>query len=228
MNYLVTGAGRGIGFDLTSQLLTLGHSVVACVRDPVKAKELGILAKEYGDKCQILSMDVTFQKSIQTAAALIKLDHLDVVINCAGILLNYDANIDDLNMVDLNSSLQTNLFGPIHVTRATLKLLKKAKSPKLVNITSVMGSLADNSSGMAYSYRISKTALNMFSKNLAIGEKWLCVLMIHPGWVQTTMGGNQALISPQESAGGILKVIATAEVKDSGKFLNFRGEELPW
>ncbi len=228
MNYLVTGAGRGIGFELTSQLLTLGHHVVACVRNPEKAKELGILAKEYAELCQVVQMDVAFQKSIQQAVSLIKVEQLDVVINCAGVLLNYDANIENLNMVDLNSSLQTNLFGPIHVTRACLKHLKKAKAPKLVNITSVMGSLTDNSSGMAYSYRISKAALNMFSKNLSLDEKWLCVLMIHPGWVKTQMGGDNALIAPQESAGGILKQIETHGLQDSGKFFSFRGEELPW
>ena len=228
MNYLVTGANRGIGFELTSQLLTLGHNVVACVRNPDRTKELDMLVKEYGQQCQILGMDVSFQKSIQQAVSLIKVAHLDVVINSAGVLLNEDANIENLNVVDLNTSLQTNLFGPIHVTRATLKLLKNAKLPKLVNITSVMGSLADNSSGTAYSYRISKAALNMFSKNLAIGEKWLCVLMIHPGWVKTKMGGENALIAPQESAGGMLKVIGAQGLKDSGKFLNFRGEELPW
>lgn len=226
MNYLVTGANRGIGFDLTSQLLTQGHSVVACARTPEKAQELELLGKEYGDRCQILPMDVTFEKSIHKAIALIKVTHLDVVINCAGVLLDSAATIENLNMVDLHSTLQTNLFGPIHVTRASLKLLKKSKAPKLVNVTSLMGSIADNSTGSSFSYRISKSALNMFSKNLALGESWLSVLMIHPGWVQTDMGGKNALVSPQESASGILKVINSNFA--SGSFLNFRGEKLAW
>ncbi len=226
MNYLITGAGRGIGFDLTSQLLTLGHSIVACVRHPEKAKELEILSQEYGERCQILAMDVTFEKSINKAIAAIKVPHLDVVVNCAGVLLDRDATIENINMVDLHSTLQANLFGPIHVTRATLKLLKKSNSPQLVNITSMMGSIADNSSGSAMSYRISKAALNMFSKTLSIEEKWLRVLMIHPGWVQTEMGGKNALVSPQESASGIIKVMTST--KASGKFLNYLGKELPW
>ncbi len=228
MNYFITGASRGIGFELTSQLLTLGENVVACARTPEKAKDLQILAREYPKQCQMIACDVNDEKSVAKALGEVHVDHLDVVVNCAGILLNYDGSIEKFNVDELKTTMQTNLYGPIFVTKYAVNLLKKSSSPKLVNITSQMGSIADNSSGNAYAYRISKTALNMFSKNLSLSEPWLCVLMLHPGWVQTDMGGAHALVAPQESVHGLINVITSASQKDSGRFLNFRNEEIPW
>ncbi len=227
MNYLITGATRGIGLELTSQLLTQGHHVVATARNPESSKELMTFTKEYKDHSQVLRLDVNLTSSIPNVIKNISVDTLDVVINCAGVLKDYDATLENLSLGDLESTFKTNVFGPVAVTKAALPLLKKSSHAQLINITSLMGSLADNSSGRAYAYRMSKTALNMFSKNLSLDEKWLKVLTVHPGWVQTDMGGKNALLSVRESVAGILKLVNNRET-ESGHFYSFSGAELAW
>jgi NAD(P)-dependent dehydrogenase (short-subunit alcohol dehydrogenase family) len=227
MNYLLTGATRGIGLELASQLLTQGHYVTVTARNPESSKDLMVFTREYATNCQVLSMDVDSRQSIDSAIRQVKAPYLDVVINCAGVLKDYDSNLENLNLQDLEDTFRTNVLGPVAVSKACLSLLKKSSSPQLVNITSLMGSLKDNSSGLAYAYRMSKTALNMFSKNLSIDEKWLKVLMIHPGWVQTDMGGKNALLTTRDSVNGILKLINSPESK-SGHFYSFAGTELAW
>jgi NAD(P)-dependent dehydrogenase (short-subunit alcohol dehydrogenase family) len=232
MNFVITGAGKGIGFELTQFALEAGHSVVALVRDPDSARGLQSAKKDHGSKLEILKCDVSDSGAVGAAAdqLLVKFENqgLDVLINNAGILTDNDDHLSMLTPQGLDSVLRTNSMAPVLVTQGLIKALLKAKSPKVVNITSQLGSIADNSSGGYYVYRMSKAALNMFTKTLSIEYPQITALALHPGWVRTQMGGPQAPTLPRESARGLFKIIIEATSGQSGQFIDFRGQSLPW
>lgn len=129
---------------------------------------------------------------------------------------------------DFIESFRINSVAPLMIVRALQPQLKKSKHPKTIQITSLMGSIADNQSGGSYAYRASKAALNMITKTLAQDEKWLICAVVHPGWVQTQMGGPEAPTPVEESAHGIWKVIQELKSSDSGVFIDYEGDRLPW
>jgi NAD(P)-dependent dehydrogenase (short-subunit alcohol dehydrogenase family) len=219
--FLITGANRGIGLELARQLVAAGHSVVATARKPS-----GLESKLKGNSL-IYPLDVGSPESIGELAG--RLDGpIDVLINNAGVIGDGDTGFETASPEKIMESFTVNALGAFRVTQALLKHLERGTKPKVVNITSQMGSIADNKSGGYYGYRMSKAALNMFTKSLAVDfPKWT-VLCLHPGWVQTDMGGREAPVSPEDSARGLIKVIEKAGTSESGRFFNFRGEELPW
>ena len=123
---------------------------------------------------------------------------------------------------------RTNVIGPFVLCQKALPFLEQSSQPKIVQITGQMGSIADNSSGGSYAYRISKAALNMFNKSLSVDYPKIASIVVHPGWVKTVMGGPNSTMSIEMSVKGILKVIDDLTLAQSGKFLNSRGAELPW
>ena len=231
LHFVITGASRGIGFELASQALAAGHRVTAIVRSPHQAESLKRLGAE------VLAGDVTSKKDFEEAARKINAP-IDVLINNAGIFLSDSRGeverddegekFENLDTQHLAKTFDVNTLGPIRVTQALLPLLQKSKNPKVIQITSLMGSIADNTSGGCYGYRMSKAALNMFNKCLANDFPGLIAIVMHPGWVKTDMGGERAPTSPQESAQGIHRVIARLERKESGQFFDFEGDALPW
>lgn len=228
MTFFITGCSRGIGLELTRQVLTLGHKVIAAVRDTKKSMELSSLAKDYPNTLSIISLDAASDESVTQAAKNCR-EQVDVLINNAGVYLDSNASrLSDLSTKTVMDSLQTNTLGPLRVTKAFLPNLERSSAPKIINITSLMGSIKDNASGGSYAYRMSKTALNMFSKCLAIEFPNLTVISVHPGWVQTDMGGKGATTSTAESAKGILDLALNATKEDSAKFYDFKKRELPW
>ena len=229
MRYLITGAGRGIGLELTRQLLEKGNEVVAVVRDPAKAKELQTLARKHEGPLRILSADVTREADVETVAREVgKSGAIDVLINNAGAYLDGDDDFRKLDLEKVAQSFAVNSIGPMRVTQALLPMLEKSKAPKAVHITSLMGSIGDNGSGGSYGYRMSKAALNMFMKCFANDFPSITSLVMHPGWVQTDMGGKAAPLSVQDSARGILEVVEKATREDTGRFFDYEGDELPW
>lgn len=139
-----------------------------------------------------------------------------------------DDTLQKLSIADMEMTFRTNTFSPVVVVKTFLPNLKRGKSPRLINITSLMGSIADNSSGGYYAYRMSKTALNMFAKSFSIDYPDIITLTLHPGWVRTNMGGPEAPTLPRESARGLYALIKQAHKDQSGHFMDFRGKELPW
>lgn len=228
MYVFISGCSRGIGYELASQLLIQGHYVIAGVRNLAKAPQMKILAQEYSSHCEMIALDVESSESIQRAVSQIKAPQIDVLINNAGVLLDSKSDLMDLDLLDVERSFQVNVLGPIELTRTCLNLLKKSSQPLVVNTSSVMGSFNEETGGRAYAYRITKCALNMFTKLLAQDEAWLNVISLHPGWVQTDMGGPNALISPPESASSIIKLIENIKPQDRAKFIAFDGRELKW
>jgi len=231
-NILITGANRGIGLEMARQLLTQGERLIATCRQPMKADALQALDEQFPEQVTILPLEVTNTASIQAAynASQRIISHLDVLINNAGIL---DGN-ETLATFDPDVMQQTfdvNTIGPMRVVTQFLPLLRNAEQAKIINITSQLGSLqAMTRNWGRYSYNGSKAALNMLTRMLSndLKEEGISVICIHPGWVQTDMGGANASISPSESAAGILTIINDLTLAQNGRFYTYTGEEHIW
>lgn len=226
MTFLITGAGRGIGLEYTRQLLALHKNVIAWVRNPSSTTELAQLQKKYPDQLKIQAVDVTQEQSLAQAVAEIK--SVDVLINNAGVLLDGEDSFEELSLKKIEDTFKVNILAPIAVTQKLMPILSKSPTPIVANMSSLMGSIKDNSGGAYYAYRMSKTALNMFTKSLSIDYPQIKTLSLHPGWVQTDMGGPNAQISMETSVKGLLNVILEPQKYKSGAFVNYRGIELPW
>jgi len=225
MNFVVTGASRGIGLELVRQLLARGEVVHACVRDPERAPDLRALASP---ALTIHRVDVTDQPSVDALAKAIDTP-VDVVINNAGINLPRQ-KLHDLDLAATRELYETNAIGPLRVTAALLPHVRRGTVKKLVHITSGMGSITDNQRGESYGYRMSKAALNMMSKSMAIDLRTdgIVSIVINPGWVQTDLGGGSAPTTVEDSVRGILARITEATLETSGTFMNWNGGTYPW
>lgn len=225
---VISGANRGIGLELTRQALAAGHKVIAGARDPKKSKELSAMAAEAGGKLRVLPLDITSDESVKRFVKDIGVDHIDLLINNAGMYSDRDGKASQVSPEVVMETLSTNAVGTIRVTQALLPLVKKSAHPRIANTASLMGSITDNSGGGSVAYRMSKTALNMYTKTLSVDEPSIAAVALHPGWVKTDMGGDNAPVEPKTSAEGILKIVLKASKKESGKFFNYDGKELPW
>lgn len=223
MNVVITGASRGIGLGLAELALEQGHKVLAVVRDSKSSSALMELSQKYQGSMRICETDVASPQAPSLIAAAVQdWSALDLLINNAGVLkmdLTHGAMID---------SFSINTVAPLLIAQALLPKLQKSKDPKVVNVTSRMGSVEDNSSGGYYAYRASKSALNMVNKSLSIDNPWLTTIVVHPGWVKTDMGGAQATTEIHESVAGIWKLATKIKSADSGEFFDFQGETIPW
>lgn len=231
MRALVTGANRGIGLELVRQLRERGDDVEACARSPETARELNALA---GDRVHVHKLDVTNVDSVRALAGALREVALDVVFNVAGVYGGPRQSVrqmaDDLELDDVAETYEINAIGPLRVAVALLPQLRRGKLKKLVHLTSGMGSISDNTSGGYYSYRMSKAALNMMSRSLAVDLKaeGIASYVINPGWVQTDMGGANAPTPVADSVRGILREVDRATLADSGEFLNWKGNRYAW
>jgi NAD(P)-dependent dehydrogenase (short-subunit alcohol dehydrogenase family) len=215
----ITGANRGIGLELARQFKQRGDDVVAACRE--SSKELAKLDVEV-----IEGVDVTEDGSVGELAKALGDRTVDVLVNCAGILS--DESLTDLDFDRMRRQFEVNSLGPLRVTAALRGNL--GKGSKVAIITSRMGSIADNTSGGRYGYRMSKTAVNMAGRSLAqdLREAGVAVVILHPGFVRTEMTGGQGLIDPPESAAGLIARIDELSLETSGSFRHTNGEELPW
>lgn len=228
---LITGANRGLGLEFTHQLIEKGDYIFAGCRDPKTAKELQKLSEAYSNQITLLALDVINEKSIDTSVEIIHsyVDSLDILINNAGIYPR-DENPANLFSKTLLHSFHVNSVAPMIVAQRFLELLKRGENPRIINISTMMGSLQTKQSGGDYSYCSSKAALNMLSRTLAFDLRMdgITVIAMHPGWVQTDMGGEKAPLTASDSVRGMLKVINGLKETDTGKFLTWEGKEHPW
>jgi NAD(P)-dependent dehydrogenase (short-subunit alcohol dehydrogenase family) len=220
MRVVITGASRGIGAELTRALLAEGNEVHAVSRN---TDRLAPLTKD--KNLHLHSIDLENVAGPDQLSRALEGRTVDLLINNAGVLLG-DNKFEKLDMGDVQQSFEINTILPMRVCQTLLPNF--GKGTKIAQITSLMGSIADNGSGGAYAYRMSKTALNMFNKSFAIERPDLVSIVLHPGWVKTDMGGNSAPTSTEDSVAGMLKIIAKAKAADSGKFYDFEGDVLPW
>jgi len=220
---LITGANRGIGLELARQYASDGWQVIGTARRPDAAEELRDLG------VQLMQLDVTDQDSVDRLREDLGNTSIDVLINNAGIL-PIAWSIADVDFDDFNRTLAVNTVGPVRVTQALLPNLRAGAGKKIINITSNLGSIAENRRGGFYGYRESKAALNMFTKSLAaeLGPDAFTCIVMHPGWVQTDMGGPNAPVSVKDSVAGIRKVIDALSAQDNGSYWTHDGQHMPW
>ena len=232
MKYLITGANRGIGLELVRQLLERGEHVFAACRRPDTATVLHDLQAYYpGNHLVIVQLDVTDPESINTCYTAVQqhTTELDVLINNAGIGGSQEV-LGTITQETLLRTYTVNSAGPILVSQQFLPMMKAGTAKKIINVSSGAGSITYRNQGSMYAYCASKAALNMHSKNLsmALTEFGITVIALGPGWVKTDMGGPDAQITPEESVKGMLKVIDSLTLEDTGKFYNYTGSEMPW
>jgi len=231
-NILITGANRGLGLELTRQCLERGDTVVAGCRRPEQAVELQELTAAYGERLHIIQLDVTQEAEVEEAATAVSanIDALDMVINNAGSYPRGE-RVDGFDGAQMQHVFDVNVTGAMRVTAAFVPLLRRRARGQIINISSQLGSLASMAHNQGdYSYNSSKAALNMVSRKLAhdLRGDGITVIAMHPGWVQTDMGGAHAAITPPESARGILTVAERLTPADSGEFFVYSGEKHPW
>jgi len=224
----VTGANRGLGFEFVKQLLHQNYRVIATARNIAESHELMALLKTNPNLCEFHPLDVTNNESLDHLKIFSKkLPKIDLLINNAGTFGSPGKTLDS-QLQDYENVFKVNVLGPLELCRACWPLLEKSESPVSAMVTSLMGSICENSSGSYGPYRVSKAALNMFSKNLSIDYPKICSVVLHPGWVQTRMGGKEAPLTPHQSVEGMLKVLTGLQPSDSGKFFDYSGKILAW
>jgi NAD(P)-dependent dehydrogenase (short-subunit alcohol dehydrogenase family) len=226
---LVTGANRGIGFELTRQYAGDGARVIACARRPDDAKDLQAIASASGGRVVLHELDVTDAGSIAALARELDGHPVDILINNAGVYGGDHQRLGDIDYEAWARTLAANTLAPVRITEALRANLINGREKKVIAISSMMGSTARHDGG-ALIYRSSKAALNNAMKGLsaALNPDRIVVAILHPGWVRTDMGGANATLSPEASVTGMRKVIAGLTAADSGRFLNHDGSEIPW
>lgn len=225
---LITGANRGIGLALTRLYCEAGWDVIACCRAPEAAAHLMELLEEY-EGLELFELDVTDFDAVSELADELESRPIDLLINNAGF---YGPKGVEFGFTDPESWHQVftiNCIAPMKLSEAFFPHLAKAKGV-IANMSSKMGSMTDNTSGGAYLYRSSKAALNSVTRSLAIdlAPAGIKVLALHPGWVQTEMGGPNALIDTRTSAAGIKAVIDNLDERTHGRLVDFSGQVIPW
>jgi NAD(P)-dependent dehydrogenase (short-subunit alcohol dehydrogenase family) len=226
----ISGANRGIGFGLTEPMAESGYTVIAGYRDEQRSQKL-LQAAERSDEVMAIQVDVTLEPELRRLYTLIsdRFGRLDMLINNAGVNIRPSDRINDLEWTNLEQNFKINVGGPFLTTLHLHPLLKNGKEAKVINVSSEMGSISA-SSGWATPYRLSKAALNMLSQNQALEYRsdGIVVISLHPGWVQTEMGGKSAPLPVGESASKILSAIEQISMKNTGQFWSYEGKLLPY
>jgi len=205
-----------------------GDNVFAFCRSPQSAEKLNALAERSGGCVRVHAMDVGDESSIKAAAGAVGDQPIDILINNAGVRGGNNQSLEKTDTADWIEAFKVMTIGPFRVVQAFLKNLKAASNPKIMSITTQIAATTWPTGGI-YSYASTKAALNRVMLGLARDLKdQVIVNLIHPGWVKTDMGGPGADISPEESAAGIRKVIASVSKADSGKFYKWNGDLHPW
>jgi NAD(P)-dependent dehydrogenase (short-subunit alcohol dehydrogenase family) len=223
---LITGANRGIGFALTEAYLKRGDRVIATVRDPFNVPAL--LKTAPRGQMILLGMEVIDDRSVSRAVASLR-EPIDVLINNAGIMGPERQSALDMDFAGFAQTLAVNTIAPLRVAQAFLPNLRQSKNPRILTVSSQMGALAGSSSGRV-AYRTSKAAVNKLMQGLAdeLKPEGISVVVAHPGWVQTDMGGQGADITPQQSAAGLIALIDRLTIKETGQFFRWDGSIHPW
>jgi NAD(P)-dependent dehydrogenase (short-subunit alcohol dehydrogenase family) len=228
---LITGANRGVGLEFSRQLAEDGWCVLACSRNLEKSDALNKLAAEYPERITLYALDVTDHGQIEKLSQTLANKPIDLLINNAGVFP--DINERSFGQTDYDAwahAFLVNTMAPLKMVEEFITQITQSSRKTIVTITSKMGSVADNGRGGSYIYRSSKSAVNMVVKSIAIDleSDEIISVLLHPGWVRTDMGGPSGLISVEQSVSGMLSVIREVTSADSGKFIAYDGQIIPW
>ena len=229
MSILITGTNRGIGLEFVKHYLKNNEKVIATCRNRNSAKDLLKLENTINN-LSLMELDVSKPNSINKFTSIIADQPIDTFINNAGVFGPRNIEFGNFDAKEWLDVFNINTIAPLLITQKILKNLRLGKDKKLVFISSKVGSIEDNTGGGMYIYRTSKTALNQIIKSLSIDfkDENFITVALHPGWVQTNMGGPNALIDTKTSVKGMTEVINNLTSKNSGKFYNYDGSPIPW
>lgn len=229
MKVVITGANRGIGLGLAARYLSRGETVFAGARVVSEARALRELGAGGKGTLVVVGCDVSSDAGVEALIDAVAGDTVDVLINNAGVMGEHQG-VAEVDLGDVAKTMEVNALGALRVTRALIGAIKRGREKKIVHVSSGMGSIGDNTSGGWYGYRMSKAALNMASRCLAIELKpeGVVSVVINPGWVQTDMGGRAARVTVEESCEKIVNVIDALTLDDSGEFLDYKGGRWVW
>jgi NAD(P)-dependent dehydrogenase (short-subunit alcohol dehydrogenase family) len=230
--YVVSGANRGLGLEFVKHLLARGERVIAGCRKPGQSQALNALAAAHPGHLHVLPLDATSERAIAGFAqeAAMVAERVDVLINNAGLLVSGE-QFGNVTAKSLADSFAVNATAPLLLAQAFAPLLlAAAPGAKIASISSQLGSIERATEFRTVSYAMSKAALNMAMHRLAadLTPQGISVISLHPGWVQTDMGGTGANLTPAESVSGLLRVIDALTPEHSGGFLAYDGAPLPW
>ncbi|RMH12489.1 MAG: SDR family oxidoreductase [Planctomycetota bacterium] len=226
--YLIAGASRGLGLEMTRQLRAAGHDVIATVRKPDSA------AAPEATGARVELLDTTNPASVETLARQLSATPVDVLIVSAGVFPDRGVHsMFETTPEQMLEACRVNVVGPMLLTRAMVPNLERSNRKLAVQISSYMGSCnraAHDKAKGHLAYRSSKAALNMTNIVMAceLAERGISSIALHPGWVRTEMGGEQAPLGVEEAVQRILATVSKLTAKESGKFLDLDGNELPW
>ncbi|HET9603189.1 MAG TPA: SDR family oxidoreductase [Gemmatimonadales bacterium] len=232
----VTGASRGIGHEVVRQCADRGDQVVASARSNRSVEALG---REFGDNVLPLRCDVTDDSSIAEARRQLdgRIERIDLLMNSAGLYSlhadHWDPSLttfDTISRAELNTVFDVNASGAMLVIKAMLGLLRRSDRPRILNLTSLMGSVSARTSPGDYAYAASKAALNIMTRSFAaeFRAEGIIAVAITPGWVRTDMGGTAAALAPEESVRTLLTTADRLTMQQSGTFLDYQGVTQPW
>jgi NAD(P)-dependent dehydrogenase (short-subunit alcohol dehydrogenase family) len=226
---LITGANRGIGYEVARQLGAQGFHIFVGARDAQKGREAAETLEKNGAVATFVALDVSDSQSITDALHAVSeiADHLDVLVNNAGIVLDEDAAVTQLSAETVIKTFQTNTLGPLQVTQAFLPLLLRGTAPRVVNVSSGGGQLSEGMDTWAPAYCLSKAALNAVTGLFAAAVPEISINSVCPGWVRTDMGGANAPRPVEEGADTIVWLATDAPEDITGQFLRDR-KQIPW
>ncbi|MCK5341874.1 MAG: SDR family oxidoreductase [Candidatus Heimdallarchaeota archaeon] len=227
---LITGANRGLGLEFVRQYLDRGEKVVATFRENNDTSDLEELQDKYLNFLTLVPMDITSSDSRIKACSKVKskVSGLDILINNAGMTGKRELKFGDLHADHMLEVFNVNAISAVLVAEQFSQLFKEKS--KIINISSWMGSISARENSTNFSYCASKAALNMFTKLLsnALRDKGIIAIPMHPGWVKTRMGTQSAPIEQKDSISGMIQVIDSLTLEETGKFYDWQGNELVW
>jgi NAD(P)-dependent dehydrogenase (short-subunit alcohol dehydrogenase family) len=223
---LITGANRGIGLELTKRFLETERQVIATSRDPQRSRELCALSSP---RLTVAALDVVDSDSTFRLQSDLSGQTIDILVNNAGVLGGDRQGVDDMDYAAWIRTFEVNTIAPFRLATAFRPNLCRSDRPRIVALSSQMGSLQRQSVG-SYAYRSSKAALNKVMQvlSLELRSEGIVACPVHPGWVRTEMGGSEADISVDESAAGLVTLIDSLTLDHSGRFWTWEGKEHPW
>jgi NAD(P)-dependent dehydrogenase (short-subunit alcohol dehydrogenase family) len=227
---LITGTSRGIGLEFARQYAEDGWQVHVGARSPENAAGLLRLAAEHRGRVQVHPLDVTDTRHIDALAVALAGTPIDILVNNAGVYGGDRQGFGQTDEAAWLECMRTNVIAPMKLMEAFVGHLAAAGQAVVANLSSKMGSMADNGSGGAYLYRSSKAALNavVVSAAIDLARRGIVPVALHPGWVQTAMGGPQAEIPASESVARMRAILARLGPADAGRFIDIDGSTIPW
>lgn len=226
---LITGANRGLGLELTKDFARRHWRVLACCRSPAEAGDLQALAAA-SEMVAVHRLEVGDIAQVRDLAGRLKGTPIDILFNNAGIYGPEHQGFGETDEAGWLEAFRINSIAPLRLAEAFVEHVAASERRVIATMGSVMGSLAENGSGGAYAYRTSKAAVHMVMKGLAIdlAPRGIVTVVLHPGWVQTRMGGSDAPLNPEESAAGLTEVLLGLRREQSGQLLDYQGNVRPW